>query len=61
VVGLADRLVVMEAGRVVSAGAVDSVLRDPIAIEAYLGASDEAINRSGTQPARPKTRKRKAG
>jgi ABC-type branched-subunit amino acid transport system ATPase component len=63
VVGLADRLVVMEAGRVVSAGAVDDVLRDPVAIEAYLGASDEALNRSGA-PAprpRPKTRQRKAG
>ena len=47
VVGLADRLVVMETGRIVSAGQVDAVLRDPVAIEAYLGASREALARSG--------------
>ncbi len=47
VVALADRLVVMETGKVVSAGPVDDVLRDPVAIDAYLGASREAIARSG--------------
>jgi ABC-type branched-subunit amino acid transport system ATPase component len=49
VVGLADRLVVMEAGKVVSAGPVDDVLRDPVAIDAYLGASQEALARSGAR------------
>ncbi len=49
VVGLADRLVVMEAGRVVSQGPVDVVLQDSAAIEAYLGASHEALARSGAR------------
>jgi branched-chain amino acid transport system ATP-binding protein len=44
---LCDGLVVMEAGRVVSAGPTAEVLADPAAIEAYLGASDEALARSG--------------
>jgi len=46
-VALCDRLVVMEAGRIVSAGATADVLADPLAIAAYLGASDEALVRSG--------------
>jgi ABC-type branched-subunit amino acid transport system ATPase component len=47
---LCDGLVVMEAGRVVSAGATADVLSDPAASEAYLGASDEALVRSGATP-----------
>jgi hypothetical protein len=39
----------MEAGRVVSAGVTATVLRDPAAVEAYLGASDEALVRSGAR------------
>jgi ABC-type branched-subunit amino acid transport system ATPase component len=46
-VDLCDHLVVMEAGRVVSAGTTPTVLNDPAALEAYLGASQEAIARSG--------------
>ena len=46
-VGLCDHLVVMEAGRVVSAGVTGEVLRDGAAIDAYLGASAEALGRSG--------------
>jgi ABC-type branched-subunit amino acid transport system ATPase component len=46
-VALCDRLVVMEAGRVVSAGPPAEVLEDPAAIAAYLGASEEALARSG--------------
>jgi ABC-type branched-subunit amino acid transport system ATPase component len=49
VVGLADRLVVMETGRVVSVGPVPEVLQDPAAIAAYLGASEEALARSGAR------------
>lgn len=49
VVDLADRLVVMESGRVVSSGPVADVVRDPAAIEAYLGASHEALARSGAR------------
>ena len=46
-VGLCDHLVVMEAGRVVSAGVTAEVLADPAALDAYLGASAEALARSG--------------
>jgi len=53
-VSLCDKLVVMEAGRVVSAGPVAEVLADPAAAEAYLGASEEALARSG-QAAGPVT------
>jgi ABC-type branched-subunit amino acid transport system ATPase component len=45
--GLCEALVVMETGRVVSAGPTARVLADPVALEAYLGATDEALRRSG--------------
>ncbi len=44
---LCDRLVVLEAGKLVSIGPTQQVLRDPAAIEAYLGAPPEALARSG--------------
>jgi ABC-type branched-subunit amino acid transport system ATPase component len=47
VLSLCERLVVMEAGRVVSAGRPDDVVADPAAVAAYLGASEEALARSG--------------
>jgi ABC-type branched-subunit amino acid transport system ATPase component len=50
---LCDRLMVMEAGRVVSVGPPKAVLEDPAAIAAYLGASAEALARSGTGASRP--------
>ena len=46
-VSVCDSLVVMEAGRVVSAGPTATVLADPAARDAYLGASEEALARSG--------------
>ena len=49
-VALAHRLVVMTTGRVVSSGPPATVLADPAAVDAYLGASPEALARSG-QPA----------
>src|SRR5205823_7711995 len=54
---LCDRLIVLEAGRVVSAGPTEAVLRDPAAIEAYLGAPPEALERTGrkTRPRRQST------
>ena len=52
-VSLCDSLVVMEAGQVVSAGPTSEVLSDPAAIEAYLGASQEALARSGEVASRP--------
>ena len=47
VFSLCAHIVVMETGRVVSQGSPDLVRRDPAAVAAYLGASTEAIARSG--------------
>jgi ABC-type branched-subunit amino acid transport system ATPase component len=48
VFSLCTQVVVMETGRVVSAGTPEVVRRDPAAISAYLGASHEALARSGS-------------
>ncbi|HEY5250320.1 MAG TPA: ATP-binding cassette domain-containing protein [Acidimicrobiales bacterium] len=48
---LCSKVVVMQTGEVVAAGTPDEVRRDPQALAAYLGASDEAINVSGPVPA----------
>jgi ABC-type branched-subunit amino acid transport system ATPase component len=48
VFSLASQVVVMETGRVASAGAPEDVRRDPVAVAAYLGASPEALARSGS-------------
>ncbi len=44
---LCSTVVVMQTGEIVAAGTPDEVRRDPRALSAYLGASDEAINVSG--------------
>jgi ABC-type branched-subunit amino acid transport system ATPase component len=44
---LCSQVVVIEAGRVVSIGTPDEVSRDPRALAAYLGASEEALAVSG--------------
>jgi ABC-type branched-subunit amino acid transport system ATPase component len=44
---LCSTVVVMQTGDVVAAGTPEEVRRDPRALAAYLGASDEAINVSG--------------
>jgi len=44
---LCSKVVVMETGRVVSVGSPDEVGRDPKALAAYLGASEEALQISG--------------
>jgi ABC-type branched-subunit amino acid transport system ATPase component len=44
---LCSQVVVMEAGAVVTSGSPDEVARDPKALAAYLGASDEALAASG--------------
>jgi branched-chain amino acid transport system ATP-binding protein len=44
---LAATVVVMQAGQVVAAGPAEAVRRDPKALEAYLGASEEALRASG--------------
>ena len=43
---LCDRLIVMEAGRLVSIGTPRQVMEDPVAIAAYLGASATALERT---------------
>jgi ABC-type branched-subunit amino acid transport system ATPase component/ABC-type branched-subunit amino acid transport system permease subunit len=48
IMGIADRMVVMDAGHVIAAGPPDIVRTDPAVVEAYLGGSIEAIERSGT-------------
>ena len=50
---LCSTVVVMQAGEVVATGTPDVVKRDPRALAAYLGASDEALNVSG--PVAPST------
>jgi len=57
---LCSNVVVMETGQVVSKGTPDEVSRDPRALAAYLGASDEALlvsgpSRSATKPAQPES------
>ena len=59
VTSLCDRLVVMEAGRVVASGPPAEVMRDPVAVAAYLGASEEALARSGLLPKRRRRRAKK--
>ncbi len=46
-VGIADRLVAMESGAVVTTGVAAEVLAHPRVVEAYLGATREIIERSG--------------
>lgn len=48
VFALASQVVVMETGRVASVGTPDVVKADPAAVAAYLGASPEALARSGS-------------
>ena len=47
IMGLADRIIAMDAGQVLVEGTPETVQRDPRVVEAYLGGSIEAIQRSG--------------
>jgi ABC-type branched-subunit amino acid transport system ATPase component len=47
---LCTKVVMMETGRVVSSGTPEEVQRDPRALAAYLGASEEALAVSGAAP-----------
>ncbi len=51
VFALCTHVVMMETGSVVSQGTPDEVARDPRALAAYLGASEEALAVSGAVPA----------
>jgi len=51
---LCDRAVVMQTGTIVSAGPPEVVRRDPLALEAYLGASEDVLRATGPlAPAQP--------
>jgi len=51
---LCDRAVVMQTGSIVSAGPPEVVRRDPLALEAYLGASEDVLRATGPlAPAQP--------
>jgi branched-chain amino acid transport system ATP-binding protein len=47
VTSVADRLVALDQGRVISSGPSDSVLHDPVVVSSYLGDTRAAIARSG--------------
>jgi ABC-type branched-subunit amino acid transport system ATPase component len=47
IMGLADRIVAMDAGRVIATGTPEEVRVNPLDVEAYLGGSVAAIDRSG--------------
>jgi ABC-type branched-subunit amino acid transport system ATPase component len=53
IMSLADRIVVMDAGRVIATGPPDIVRTDPRVVEAYLGGSIDAIERSDARIKEP--------
>jgi ABC-type branched-subunit amino acid transport system ATPase component len=52
---LCSTVIVMQTGSVVVSGSPDVVRRDPSALAAYLGASDEALHVTGPHPTDPRT------
>jgi ABC-type branched-subunit amino acid transport system ATPase component/MFS family permease len=49
---ISDELLALDLGAVVTRGAPTTVVEDPRVVESYLGTSEEAINRSKTDPSR---------
>ncbi len=52
VMSMSGRVIAMESGRIICSGTPDEVRNDPRVIEAYLGRSTGAIERSGTRSGR---------
>jgi ABC-type branched-subunit amino acid transport system ATPase component/ABC-type branched-subunit amino acid transport system permease subunit len=52
IMGISDRIVAMADGQVIAAGTPDVVRTNPAVVDAYLGGSIDAIERSGARPAR---------
>jgi ABC-type branched-subunit amino acid transport system ATPase component/ABC-type branched-subunit amino acid transport system permease subunit len=48
IMGISDRIIAMADGKVISHGSPEVVRNDPLVVEAYLGGSITAIERSGT-------------
>jgi len=56
IMGISDRIVAMDAGVVIAQGTPEEVRTDPLVVEAYLGGSVDALQRSdGGGTAKPKT------
>ena len=48
--GVADRIIAMDQGSIISEGPPDAVLSDPAVVASYLGTDSAAIGRSGARP-----------
>ena len=62
ITSVADRLVAMDLGRVVTIDTPYSVVHHPHVVASYLGTTEDAIQRSGTRtsaPRKPRTRTKK--